>query len=115
MSDCIFCKIAAGEIPSTKVFEDEHVLAFRDLSPVAPTHVLVIPKEHHANICDGVSAELMGAMVNGIHEVVKAEGIEESGYRVITNKGADAGQTVDHFHMHVLGGKNLGAGLLPSE
>lgn len=113
MSDCIFCKIAAGEIPSTKVYESEQVLAFRDLNPVAPTHVLVIPKEHHANICDGVSAELMGAMVEGIRQVVKSEGIEESGYRVITNKGADAGQTVNHFHMHVLGGTNMGEGLLP--
>lgn len=113
MSDCIFCKIAAGEIPSTKVYESEQVLAFRDLNPVAPTHVLVIPKEHHANICDGVSAELMGAMVEGIRQVVKSEGIEESGYRVITNKGADAGQTVNHFHMHVLGGTSMGEGLLP--
>lgn len=113
MSDCIFCKIAAGEIPSTKVYEDDQVLAFRDLNPVAPTHVLVIPKEHHANICDGVSAELMGAMVNSIKQVVSSECIEESGYRVITNKGADAGQTVNHFHMHVLGGKNMGEGLLP--
>lgn len=115
MSDCIFCKIAAGEIPSTKVYEDEQVLAFRDLNPVAPTHVLVIPKEHHANICDGVGAETLAAMVHAIDEVATSENIKESGFRVITNAGADAGQTVDHFHMHVLGGKNLGAGLLPEE
>ncbi len=115
MSDCIFCKIANHEIPSTVVFEDEKVLAFRDLEPQAPSHVLVIPKEHHANICDGVDAQTLGAMAHAVSEVVKSEGIEESGYRVITNAGPDAGQTVMHFHMHVMGGKKLGMGLLPSD
>lgn len=115
MSDCIFCKIANHEIPSTVVYEDEQVIAFRDLDPQAPTHVLVIPKRHYANICDDVPAETLAAMAHAIHEVVRSEGIEESGYRVITNAGPDAGQTVHHFHMHVLGGKNLGMGLLPQD
>lgn len=115
MSDCIFCKIANHEIPSDVVYEDERVIAFRDLEPKAPTHVLVIPKEHYANIVDDVPAETLAAMVDAIREVVRGEGIEESGFRVITNAGDDAGQTVHHFHMHVLGGKNLGMGLLPSD
>lgn len=115
MSDCIFCKIANHEIPSTVVYEDDAVIAFRDLEPKAPTHVLVIPKHHYAIICDDVPAETLGAMAHAIKEVVASEGIAESGYRVITNAGPDAGQTVHHFHMHVLGGKNLGAGLLPGD
>ena len=115
MSDCIFCKIANHDIPSTVVYEDEQVIAFRDLEPQAPTHVLVIPKKHYANIADDVPAETLAAMANAIKKVAKAEGIEESGFRVITNAGPDAGQTVPHFHMHVLGGKNLGMGLLPGD
>ena len=115
MSDCIFCKIANHEIPSTVVFEDEQVIAFRDLDPQAPTHVLVIPKRHYATIADDVPAETLAAMANAIKEVTKAEGIDESGFRVITNAGPDAGQTVYHFHMHVLGGKNLGMRLLPAD
>ena len=115
MADCIFCKIANHDIPSTVVYEDERVIAFRDLEPQAPTHVLVIPKHHYATIADDVPSETLGAMAKAIKEVVKSEGIEESGFRVITNAGPDAGQTVHHFHMHVLGGKNLGMGLLPSD
>ena len=115
MSDCIFCKIANHDIPSTVVYEDEQVIAFRDLEPQAPTHVLVIPKKHYANIADDVPAETLAAMAIDIKKVAKAEGIEESGFRVITNAGPDAGQTVHHFHMHVLGGKNLGMGLLPGD
>ena len=115
MSDCIFCKIASHEIPSTVVYEDERVIAFRDLEPQAPTHVLVIPKEHHATIIDSVPAETLAAMTHAIDEVTHAEGIAESGFRVITNAGADAGQTVHHFHMHVMGGKKLGMGLLPAD
>lgn len=115
MSDCIFCKIANHEIPSTVVYEDEQVLAFRDLEPQAPTHVLVIPKAHYASIADDVPAETVAAMAAAVREVAKAEGVTESGFRVITNAGADAGQTVGHFHMHVLGGKKLGMGLLPAD
>lgn len=111
MSDCIFCKIAAHEIPSTIVYEDELVVAFDDLSPQAPVHTLVIPKEHYENIVDGVPAETLAAMVHAIGEVAKAKGLEQ-GFRVISNVGADAGQTVMHFHVHVLGGEPLGENLL---
>ncbi|WP_308616697.1 histidine triad nucleotide-binding protein [uncultured Enorma sp.] len=111
MSDCIFCKIAAHEIPSTVVYEDELVIAFDDLSPQAPVHTLVIPKEHYQDITDGVPAETLAAMVHAIGEVAKAKGLG-TGFRVISNKGADAGQTVMHFHIHVLGGEPLGENLI---
>lgn len=108
MSDCLFCKIIAGEIPSTKVYEDETVFAFRDINPQAPTHVLVVPKAHIAD-CNGVTAE-NGAVVAHIFEVIpkiaQAEGLT-GGYRVVSNCGADAGQTVQHLHFHILGGKQL--------
>lgn len=111
MSDCIFCKIATHEIPSTVVYEDELVIAFDDLSPQAPVHTLVIPKEHYQDITDGVPAETLAAMVHAIGEVAKAKGLG-AGFRVISNKGADAGQTVMHFHIHVLGGEPLGENLI---
>lgn len=108
MSDCLFCKIIAGEIPSTKVYEDEQVLAFRDIVPQAPTHILVIPKTHISG-CDGVSAG-NSAVVAHIFEVIPkiaaAEGLKQ-GYRVVSNCGPDAGQTVPHLHFHILGGKQL--------
>ena len=108
MENCLFCKIAAGEIPSTKVYEDETVLAFRDIAPQAPTHILVIPKTH-MDSCNGVTAE-NSAVVAHIFEVIpqiaKAEGLE-NGYRVVSNCGPDAGQTVPHLHFHILGGKAM--------
>lgn len=112
--NCIFCKIAAHEIPSTVVYEDDQVIAFDDLNPQAPVHTLVIPKAHYANIADDVPVETMGAMAHAVKEVAAKKGLNQ-GFRVISNKGADAGQTVMHFHMHVLGGKHLGEGLLPEE
>ncbi len=111
MCDCIFCKIASHEIPSSTVFEDDEVIAFDDLNPQAPVHTLVIPKKHYADITDGVPAKTLEAMTAAIGEVARVKGLE-SGFRVISNKGADAGQTVMHFHMHVLGGKELGEGLI---
>ena len=109
MSDCIFCKIIAGDIPSTKVYEDELVYAFRDIAPQAPTHVLVVPKAHIAS-CNGITAE-NSAVVAHIFEVIPqiaaAEGLT-GGYRVVSNCGADAGQTVFHIHFHILGGRDLG-------
>ena len=108
---CSFCKIASHEIPSTIVYEDDLVIAFDDLSPQAPVHTLVIPKDHYRDITDGVPAETLAAMTHAIDEVARAKELTD-GFRVITNKGADAGQTVMHFHMHVLGGKPLGEGLL---
>ena len=108
MSDCLFCKIIAGTIPSTKVYEDETVFAFRDIAPQAPTHILVIPKQHMASVND-ITAE-NSAVVAHIFEVIPkiaaAEGLE-GGYRVVSNCGADAGQTVHHLHFHILGGKAL--------
>ena len=108
MTDCLFCKIIAGDIPSTKVYEDDAVYAFRDINPQAPTHILVVPKTHIAD-CNGVSAE-NSAVVAHIFEVIpgiaKAEGLV-NGYRVVSNCGADAGQTGQHLHFHILGGKAL--------
>ncbi len=106
--NCLFCKIIAGEIPSTKVYEDETVYAFRDIAPQAPTHVLVVPKAHTAD-CDDVTAE-NSAVIAHIFEVIpqiaRAEGLAK-GYRVVSNCGGDAGQTVQHLHFHILGGKKL--------
>ena len=108
MTNCLFCKIIAGDIPSTKVYEDDQVYAFRDINPQAPTHILVIPKEHIPS-ADGITAE-NSAVVARIFEVIpqiaKAEGLTE-GYRVVSNCGAHAGQTVHHLHFHILGGKQL--------
>ena len=106
--NCLFCKIIAGDIPSTKVYEDETVFAFRDIAPQAPTHILVIPKAD-MDSCNAVTAE-NSAVVAHIFEVIpqiaKAEGLE-GGYRVVSNCGDDAGQTVHHLHFHILGGKPL--------
>ena len=105
---CLFCKIIAGDIPSTKVYEDETVYAFRDINPQAPTHVLVVPKAHIED-CNGITPE-NSALITHIFEVIpqiaKAEGLE-NGYRVVSNCGPDAGQTVQHLHFHILGGKAL--------
>lgn len=109
MSDCIFCKIAAGEIPSACLYEDENVFAFRDINPQAPVHFLVIPKEHIASVAE-LNAE-NSAIVSKCFEVIAKVALQEgleSGYRVISNCGPDAGQTVPHLHFHVLGGKPLG-------
>ena len=111
--DCIFCKIANHVIESDYVYEDDLVCAFRDNSPQAPVHVLVVPKDHYDNIVDGVPADVLAAMVHAVGEVVRICGIDKDGFRVIANTGAAAGQTVMHLHMHVLGGKKLGEGLIP--
>ena len=108
--DCIFCKIAAGEIPSTKVYEDDQVLAFEDLNPMMPVHTLIVPKEHHANIGDDSPDALMGHLFNTVKKVAEIKGIAESGYRVIVNTGDDACQTVHHVHVHVLGGAPMNDG-----
>ena len=105
MSDCLFCKIIAGDIPSTKVYEDETIYAFRDINPQAPTHVLVVPKCHMEDVND-VTAEnsaVIAHIFEVIPEIAKAEGLV-NGYRVASNCGADAGQTVQHLHFHILGG-----------
>lgn len=107
--DCIFCKIIAGEIPSDKVYEDELVLAFRDIHPMAPTHIVVIPKEHIccANKIDESNASVIAHLFTVIPKIAAKEGVAESGYRIINNCGDDAGQSVKHLHFHILGGKQL--------
>lgn len=108
MADCLFCKIIGGDIPSTKVYEDDSVFAFRDIAPQAPTHILVIPKAHISG-CDDVTVD-NSAVVAHIFEVIPkiaaAEGLT-GGYRVVSNCGDDAGQTVHHLHFHILGGRKL--------
>ena len=108
MENCLFCKIIAGEIPSTKVYEDETILAFRDIAPQAPTHVLVVPKAHIED-CNGITAEnsaVVAHIFEVIPEIAKAEGLV-NGYRVASNCGPDSGQTVPHLHFHILGGKAM--------
>ena len=108
MENCLFCKIIAGEIPSTKVYEDDSILAFRDIAPQAPVHILVVPKAHIQDT-DGITAENSGVIARifeKIPQIAKAEGLD-NGYRVITNCGPDSGQMVPHLHFHVLGGRAL--------
>ena len=106
--DCLFCKIAAGEIPSTKVYEDEKILAFRDIAPMAPTHILVIPKTHIGSVAEvtAENAAVVAHIFTVIPQIAQAEGLTK-GYRVISNCGPDAGQSVQHLHFHILGGKQL--------
>ena len=106
---CLFCRIVAGEIPANKVLENEHVVAFRDLNPEAPVHVLVIPRKHIANLGAAAleDAELLGEVLLACRQVARQEEVLFSGFRVVLNTNADAGQTVDHLHAHVLGGRHL--------
>ena len=108
-SDCLFCGIVAGSVPSTKVLETERILAFRDIAPQAPTHVVVIPKEHHQDLAALAAADptYLGEVFAAAAHVAQQEGLT-GGHRIITNTGADSGQTVFHLHVHVLGGRNLG-------
>jgi histidine triad (HIT) family protein len=105
----LFCAIVAGEIPATRVLETDRILAFRDINPQAPTHVLVITKEHHPDVA-ALAADpgLLGELVSAAHRVAADEGVAETGYRLVFNTGTQAGQTVWHAHGHVLGGRNLG-------
>lgn len=114
MDGCIFCKILKKELPTTVVFEDDNVLAIKDINPQAPVHVVIFPKKHFTGIMEfsGNDSELAIAMVNAIKKVAEVTGIAESGFRVINNWGNDGGQTVNHLHCHVLGGKNLGETLV---
>ncbi len=114
MSDCIFCKLANGEIPTTYVYEDDRVVAFDDANPQAPVHVLVVPREHYANVGDAVPEALLGHLLAVASLVAERTGIAEDGYRIIINTGRDAGQTVLHLHLHVLGGVRMEEGMLPS-
>ena len=109
MEDCIFCKIIKGEIPSKKIYEDDKVLAFYDISPEAPVHFLVIPKEHisSANELTEENSEIVSHIFMTINKIVKEIGIADSGYRIVNNCGADGGQTVNHIHFHILGAREL--------
>lgn len=109
MDNCLFCKIIAGEIPSKKVYEDDDVYAFHDVNPNAPVHVLVIPKRHISSVAevDDTNIETVSRVMLAIPKVARQIGLSENGYRVITNCGEDAGQTVKHLHFHILGGKKL--------
>lgn len=113
MEDCIFCKIIAGDIPSSKVYEDDYVFAFRDINPQAPVHVLVVTKEHIccADAINETNSALVAKVFEAVPKIAEAEGLS-NGYRVINNCGEDGGQTVKHLHFHILGGKPLGEGLL---
>ena len=107
--DCLFCKIIKGEIPSTKVYEDELVYAFRDIEPQAPVHILIIPKEHiaSANELNDENASVVGHVFAVAAKIAASEGISEGGYRIVNNCGEDGGQTVKHLHFHMLGGRSL--------
>lgn len=110
MEDCIFCKIIKGEIPSDKVYEDDEILAFRDINPAAPIHILVIPKKHISMLTDLKKEDelLIGKIYTTINKIAIQEGFEGQGFRVIANCGKDSGQEVMHIHFHILGGKKLG-------
>jgi histidine triad (HIT) family protein len=114
VTDCLFCRMVAGEISADVVLDTDRVLAFRDINPQAPTHVLVIPKEHHANVgaLAATDPALLGDVVSAAHAVARSEGLvgadaDEPGYRLVTNTGPQAGQTVHHVHVHLLGGRDL--------
>ena len=109
MTDCLFCKILAGEIPCRKVYENDTVLAFHDIAPQAPVHILVIPKKHTANVTEA-DASLAGALVCAAAAIAAQEGIAD-GFRLVSNCGAAAGQTVEHLHFHILGGQTLGTSM----
>jgi histidine triad (HIT) family protein len=109
VAECVFCAIVAGEIPATTVLETDRILAFRDINPQAPTHVPVIPKEHYPDVAALAAADpgLLGEVITAAHRVAAAEGVAETGYRLVFNTGAQAGQAVWHVHAHVLGGRDM--------
>ena len=109
MTDCLFCKIRDGEIPADIVYENDDVLAFRDVNPQAPTHILIVPRKHIATVNDlqDEDADVMGKLFLAAQDIAGYEGIAEDGYRLVVNCNSKAGQTVFHIHMHVLGGRNM--------
>ncbi|MFC1946675.1 histidine triad nucleotide-binding protein [Chloroflexota bacterium] len=113
MDDCIFCEIIAGDIPSEVLYRDDEVIAFRDVNPVAPTHILIIPVEHLATTRDipDDNPSLTGKMVQTANQLAEMEGISESGYRLVINCGEQGGQVVSHLHMHLIGGRQLSSAL----
>lgn len=108
MSDCLFCKIVEGEIPSQKVYEDDLCYAFDDIEPEAPVHTLIVPKQHFDNLADDVPTDLLGHLLAVVPQVAKIKGVDESGYRTVINTGSDSAATVAHLHVHILGGTKMG-------
>lgn len=116
MGDCVFCRIASGEIPAPFVYQDEHVVVFKDLHPVAPVHLLIVPRIHVEDIIDlagrADGEAILGAVLRAVPAVAEAAGVAKDGFRLINNCGADGGQTIRHVHFHLIGGRNLGERLL---
>lgn len=112
MEDCLFCGIGSGDVSAKKVYEDEIVVAFDDIAPQSPVHTLIIPKEHYKHLGDGVPAETLQSLFSAVPEVARIKGVDETGYRVIVNNGADANQTVGHLHVHVMGGRAMSHGMV---
>lgn len=108
--DCLFCKIVEGSIPSTKVYEDEHVYAFEDINPMMPVHTLIVPKNHYDNIADNIPAEELGNLFSAVQKIAELKGIVEDGFRVVVNTNDHSCQTVHHIHIHVLGGEQMNDG-----
>ena len=109
MADCLFCKIVAGQVPATIVFQDDHLVAFKDITPRAPTHVLIVPRRHIASLNDLSAGDdaLVGEMVRAAAAIATEQGLADRGYRTVFNCNADAGQTVFHIHLHLLGGRTM--------
>jgi histidine triad (HIT) family protein len=109
MSDCLFCRIVRGEIPSKKVYEDDTIFAFEDINPQAPTHILIIPKAHHTSLKEvpETQGDLLGHILLTARELAKEAGLDESGFRIVLNTGRDSGQAVFHIHFHLLGGRRM--------
>lgn len=110
MDDCLFCKIVKGELPSTKVYEDDEILAFNDIEPIAPIHILVVPKKHITSLAHMENGDevIVGKIYKAINKIAEEKGFKQEGYRVIVNCGENGGQEVMHLHFHVLAGKKLG-------
>lgn len=115
MDDCIFCKIAAGQIPATVVYEDDDVIAFEDLNPQTPIHTLLIPKQHYTNLSDEIPPEVLGKLFSKVRDVAQIKGVEENGYRIVANTGEDGRQTVFHLHIHILGGTTMPMTMGPAD
>lgn len=115
VENCIFCMIGRGDLEAKKVYENDQVVAFDDIAPQAPVHVLIIPKKHYQSMSDDVPLADLAVLFAAVPEVARAKGIEESGYRVIVNNGRDANQTVGHLHVHVMGGKAMSHGMVNFE
>lgn len=108
--DCLFCKILEGEVPSNKVYENDYVYAFDDISPMMPVHTLIIPKNHYDNIASDIPSDELSELMRAVKTVAEIKGVEESGFRTIMNTNDDACQTVHHLHVHVLGGHQMNDG-----